>query len=1266
MHRPRQSRVLTRCPCSLSFLSLLPPSEQQGINVENVQFSDSVLKVNKREKQQKRDLVITTSSIYNFKEKSYKAAQRAIQIINLRGVVLCSKSDEVLLQVKNEYDYRLLIVRQADAIRILAELYELLTGGAKLNVEIVEDLNLVQVLKADVKKGGAAAAGGEEDEDGLVAAGAGASGHGHGHARSNSDFSSPATSPVGTSAAAQAALADLKPSMEGWLTKKGQVNLVWRRRYFRLAESNLLYYEARLKGTIELVAGGEARAWVNKRLSMQGAEASASSSSSASSAQGTLAPLLYEFKLSSSYGITPERHLKDILSDEDRCRSFVKFCESLQAKPSKLKQLQQPTNAAEGAATAAATAPRGSKDKLGDESGNAKFYRDVEKYKALWSPAAAASAPTAASHAAAAASSPASPASPGAVSSSASASYEQLLAEAKRIYEQYVVNGAPTPINAPSAVREAVGDLLARQKLAPNPFAAAALRPAPLHPAPSPSPPLSAGQSGAFPAPSAPLGPPPSSASLSADLFNLCQSFSVDHMQSEVLPLYLLHSQASLKSIVDDFRLKTDLTEADKKVSSCFSCLSSFGIMKRRNFCRYCCDVFCNACLTKSCTLPPEYKLSDPIKVCDLCYGTLEISLSHPHAFSYVNKTRNRPINLAASSPQELNAWIGAIRKCIQARSNPSAAAAPAPDYSGMLMKEDPTTKIWRRRYFILNGSSGHLYYYELNLKGSLSLAQGAGVHSTTAAPTLSAADSSFGGVASQSDFAQRFNISYNNRLYALSADSVEQMERWMEALQKAIRRQKPGAQMGAHVGVGGGLSALLQTQALSAPGGAHNRRPSAMMTPANAGLGSPTAAGAVSSTPSSAAEQYSSSFAQRAPEGEVTFVFTDVQNSTKLWELAADGMNKALERHDSLLRMLLQVYKGYEVKTEGDAFMVTFFNPFDAVRWCLACQTALLENVWPEDVLAQPSGKQEWRNGQMVFNGIRIRMGIHFGHPACRRNPITGRMDYFGPVVNRSARVSDSAHGGQVVCTAEVADRLTAGIAAGEFPTSTLHLKDLGFHRYKGITELVQVFQISNDALSGRNPFPELRTTKADEAPEGAGESEKVGEGGATAVAAAAASSSSAASASTSPDSVSPPGAHLSPPMGGGNLGLPEGLVYPAGHRPSHLTVPSISALSIHPYTPSAAAQAAAPARDGTSSVPPRSSSTEVDSDLSDAGSSSDEEADEDERVERQAAKRSSIVHTAAATAALAAASTEQQTLTPDAATGSSMSPSPAGSPSS
>jgi class 3 adenylate cyclase len=163
----------------------------------------------------------------------------------------------------------------------------------------------------------------------------------------------------------------------------------------------------------------------------------------------------------------------------------------------------------------------------------------------------------------------------------------------------------------------------------------------------------------------------------------------------------------------------------------------------------------------------------------------------------------------------------------------------------------------------------------------------------------------------------------------------------------------------------------------------------------------------------------------EKAPEGTVTFVFTDVQGSTKLWEAKPDAMDISLRNHDRILRRLLSRFKGYEVKTEGDAFMVTFFHPLDAIRWCIAVQKALCDCDWPDDILKEANAKKELdsTNAKTQFNGIRIRMGLHVGQPNCRVNPITHRMDYFGQVVNRTARVSDSAHGGQIVCTQELLD---------------------------------------------------------------------------------------------------------------------------------------------------------------------------------------------------------------------------------------------------
>ena len=75
------------------------------------------------------------------------------------------------------------------------------------------------------------------------------------------------------------------------------------------------------------------------------------------------------------------------------------------------------------------------------------------------------------------------------------------------------------------------------------------------------------------------------------------------------------------------------------------------------------------------------------------------------------------------------------------------------------------------------------------------------------------------------------------------------------------------------------------------------------------------------------------------APIGEVTLVFTDVEGSTALWEAAPVEMREALELHDQLMRRTIDEYQGYEVKTEGDAFMVAFQHPKDALAWCLAVQ---------------------------------------------------------------------------------------------------------------------------------------------------------------------------------------------------------------------------------------------------------------------------------------------------------------------------------------
>eukprot|EP01006_Ploeotia_vitrea_P055739 TRINITY_DN68028_c0_g1_i3.p1 TRINITY_DN68028_c0_g1~~TRINITY_DN68028_c0_g1_i3.p1 ORF type:complete len:514 (-),score=262.87 TRINITY_DN68028_c0_g1_i3:68-1609(-) len=220
----------------------------------------------------------------------------------------------------------------------------------------------------------------------------------------------------------------------------------------------------------------------------------------------------------------------------------------------------------------------------------------------------------------------------------------------------------------------------------------------------------------------------------------------------------------------------------------------------------------------------------------------------------------------------------------------------------------------------------------------------------------------------------------------------------------------------------------------------------------------------------------------EKAPEGKVTFVFTDVQSSTSLWEACPKAMNESLRMHDKILRRVLKRFNGYEVKTEGDAFMVTFFSPIDAIGWCVAVQEELLNANWPAQLLKQRAARPERDpndNDKFIFRGIRVRMGIHTGQPNCRRNPVTGRMDYFGPVVNRSARVSDSAHGGQIAITREVVAELEEAKKQNDYDERMPHklvITDVGEHQYKGIKDLVQVFQLSTERFQSRK-FPELRT---------------------------------------------------------------------------------------------------------------------------------------------------------------------------------------------
>ncbi len=180
-------------------------------------------------------------------------------------------------------------------------------------------------------------------------------------------------------------------------------------------------------------------------------------------------------------------------------------------------------------------------------------------------------------------------------------------------------------------------------------------------------------------------------------------------------------------------------------------------------------------------------------------------------------------------------------------------------------------------------------------------------------------------------------------------------------------------------------------------------------------------------------------------PSGTVTFAFTDIEGSTQRWERDPAAMGAALQRHDALLHAAMRAHDGRVFKTVGDAFCAAFARPVDAVAALIAAQRALAA----EDFSA--------------VGGLRIRAAIHTGSTEERDG------DYFGPPVNRVARLLGIAHGGQVLVSG--ATRELTRDALPERAT----LRDLGRHRLKDLIEPEHVYQlVAPDLIAD---FPALRS---------------------------------------------------------------------------------------------------------------------------------------------------------------------------------------------
>ncbi len=198
------------------------------------------------------------------------------------------------------------------------------------------------------------------------------------------------------------------------------------------------------------------------------------------------------------------------------------------------------------------------------------------------------------------------------------------------------------------------------------------------------------------------------------------------------------------------------------------------------------------------------------------------------------------------------------------------------------------------------------------------------------------------------------------------------------------------------------------------------------------------------------------------APVGKLALVFTDVQGSTQLWEKKTETARHSLKAHDAVMRASLQRHGGYEVKTEGDAFMVAFQDPAKALDFCLDVQLSLHEHPWSDELLAMQEAREE-----LGFCGLRVRMGIHIGEPEVRAH--NGSVDYFGPMVNRSARIAHAGHGGQILISQEAWDKAQGKLTINPNPTR------LGAFRMRGLDGTQEIIQVLPDGLTERT-FPPVR----------------------------------------------------------------------------------------------------------------------------------------------------------------------------------------------
>jgi predicted ATPase/class 3 adenylate cyclase len=183
-------------------------------------------------------------------------------------------------------------------------------------------------------------------------------------------------------------------------------------------------------------------------------------------------------------------------------------------------------------------------------------------------------------------------------------------------------------------------------------------------------------------------------------------------------------------------------------------------------------------------------------------------------------------------------------------------------------------------------------------------------------------------------------------------------------------------------------------------------------------------------------------------PMGTVTFLFADLEGSTRLWEEHPEAMKAALSRHDDILRAAVETNRGHVVKSTGDGCLAAFTTAVDALVAAVDAQCTLNAEPWG------------------ATGPLRVRMGVNTGEAELRDS------DYYGPAVNRAARLTAAAHGGQIVVS-----HATEGIVRDNLSRG-IELEDIGEHRLRDLSRSERAFQVVHAKL--QQEFPPLQSLDA------------------------------------------------------------------------------------------------------------------------------------------------------------------------------------------